>query len=85
MFAIVYKSDGVPICVQVPGVSPDPVVVWTSENAAKAFIESKSGAAEFQPVSSQRAGDGEDGQGARLPGREAHGRAVPFLTLKPSI
>ena len=39
MFAIVYKSDGVPICVQVPGVSPDPVVVWSSESAAKAFIE----------------------------------------------
>jgi len=51
MFAIVYKSDGIPICVQVPGVSPDPVVVWTSESAAKAFIESKGGAAEFQAVS----------------------------------
>ncbi|HMH16869.1 MAG TPA: hypothetical protein VK572_01870 [Burkholderiales bacterium] len=51
MFAIVYKSDGVPICVQVPGVSPDPVVVWTSESAAKAFIASKGGGAEFQPIS----------------------------------
>jgi len=50
MFAIVYKSDGVPICVQVPGVSPDPVVVWNSEGAAKAFIDSKGGAEEFQPV-----------------------------------
>ncbi|TMG79566.1 MAG: hypothetical protein E6H75_00580 [Betaproteobacteria bacterium] len=50
MFAIVYKSDGVPVCVQVPGVSPDPVVVWNSESAAKAFIDSKGGAAEFQPV-----------------------------------
>jgi hypothetical protein len=50
MFAIVYKSDGVPICVQVAGVSPDPVVVWSSEGAAKAFIDSKGGAAEFQPV-----------------------------------
>jgi len=50
MFAIVYKSDGVPICVQVAGVSPDPVVVWSSESAAKAFIESKGGAAEFQAV-----------------------------------
>jgi hypothetical protein len=50
MFAIVYKSDGVPICVQVPGVSPDPVVVWNSESAAKAFIDSKGRAAEFQPV-----------------------------------
>jgi len=27
------------------------VVVWTSESAAKAFIESKGGAADFQPVS----------------------------------
>jgi hypothetical protein len=51
MFAIVYKSDGVPICVQMPGVSPDPVVVWNSESAAKAFIESKGGGKEFQPVS----------------------------------
>jgi hypothetical protein len=50
MFAIVYKSDGVPICVQVAGVSPDPVVVWNSESAAKAFIDAKGGAAEFQPV-----------------------------------
>lgn len=50
MFAIVYKSDGVPICVQVSGVSPDPVVVWNSEGAAKAFIDGKGGAAEFQAV-----------------------------------
>jgi hypothetical protein len=34
----------------VPGVSPDPVVVWNSESAAKAFIDSKGRAAEFQPV-----------------------------------
>ncbi len=34
MFAIVYKSDGVPVCVQVPGVSPDPVVVWNSRRKA---------------------------------------------------
>jgi hypothetical protein len=51
MFAIVYKSDGVPICVQMPGVSPDPVVVWSSESAARAFIDSKGGGKEFQPVS----------------------------------
>jgi len=50
MFAIVYKSDGVPICVQVAGISPDPVVVWNSESAAKAFIDSKGGAAEFQSI-----------------------------------
>ena len=50
MFAIVYKSDGVPICCQVAGVEPDPVVFWPSEAAAKAFIESKGGSADFQPV-----------------------------------
>ena len=50
MYAIVYKSDGFPICVQVPGVAPDPVVVWSTESAAKSFIDSKGGAAEFQPV-----------------------------------
>jgi hypothetical protein len=50
MYAIVYKSDGVPICVQVAGVSPDPVVTWSSETAAKAFIESKGGGNDFQAV-----------------------------------
>ena len=41
MYAIVYKSDGVPICCQVPGVSPDPVVVWSNEQAARSFIEKR--------------------------------------------
>lgn len=50
MFAIVSKSDGFPVCRQVPGVSPDPVVTWNSEAAAKAFISSKGGDGEFQPV-----------------------------------
>lgn len=50
MYAIVYKSDGFPICRQVPGVSPDPVVTWSTEAAARAFIASKGGDAEFQPV-----------------------------------
>ena len=50
MYAIVYKSDGFPICVQVAGVEPDPVVVWASERDAMSFIESKGGAADFQPV-----------------------------------
>ena len=49
MFAIVYKSDGVPVCCQVAGVEPDPVVL-PSEAAAKAFIESRGGSADFQPV-----------------------------------
>jgi hypothetical protein len=50
MYAIVYKSDGFPICRQVPGVTPDPVVTWNTEDQAKAFIASKGGDAEFQPV-----------------------------------
>jgi len=50
MYAIVYKSDGFPICRQVAGVSPDPVVTWNTEDAAKAFISAKGGDKEFQPV-----------------------------------
>lgn len=50
MFAIVSKSDGFPICRQVPGVTPDPVVTWNTEAAAQAFIASKGGDAEFQPL-----------------------------------
>jgi hypothetical protein len=50
MYAIVYKSDGFPICCQVAGVSPDPVVTWNTEAQAKAFIASKGGDAEFQAV-----------------------------------
>jgi len=50
MYAIVYKSDGFPICRQMPDVSPDPVVTWNTEAAAKAFISSKGGDAEFQAV-----------------------------------
>ena len=50
MFAIVYKEDGAPICCQVEGVSPDPVVVWNSQMAAQAFIESKGGGADYQPM-----------------------------------
>ncbi len=50
MYAIVYKTDGFPICRQLPGVSPDPVVTWNTEAAAQEFISSKGGEAEFQPV-----------------------------------
>jgi len=50
MYAIVYKSDGFPICQQVAGVSPDPVVTWNTEAAAKAFISSKGVEADCQPV-----------------------------------
>jgi hypothetical protein len=50
MYAIVCKSDGFPICRQVPGVRPDPVVTWNSEAAARAFISAKGADSEFQPV-----------------------------------
>jgi hypothetical protein len=50
VYAIVSKSDGFPICRQMPGVTPDPVVTWNTESAAKAFITSKGGDADFKPV-----------------------------------
>jgi hypothetical protein len=50
MYAIVYKSDGFPVCRQVAGVSPDPVVTWNTEAAARAFISSKGKEADFQPL-----------------------------------
>jgi hypothetical protein len=50
MYAIVYRTDGFPICRQVAGVEPDPVVTWNTEAAAKAFISSKGGEADFEPV-----------------------------------
>lgn len=50
MYAIVYKTDGFPICVQVAGVEPDPVVVWTTESAAKSFIDSRGGSEDFLPI-----------------------------------
>jgi hypothetical protein len=50
MYAIVYKADGYPICRQVPGVDPNPVVTWNTEAAAKAFISAKGGEADFQPL-----------------------------------
>ena len=50
MYAIVYKADGFPVCRQVPGVSPDPVVTWNTEDAARIFISSKGGEGDFLPV-----------------------------------
>ncbi len=50
MYAIVYKTDGFPVCRQVEGVTPDPVVTWNTEAAAMAFISSRDGDAQFQPV-----------------------------------
>ena len=50
MYAIVCKSDGFPICRQLPGVTPDPVVTWNTEAAARAFISSKGADSEFHAV-----------------------------------
>jgi len=50
MYAIVYKTDGFPVCRQVEGVQPDPVVTWNTETAARAFIASHGGDEAFQPV-----------------------------------
>ncbi|HZQ74961.1 MAG TPA: hypothetical protein VFB08_18760 [Burkholderiales bacterium] len=75
MYAIVYKSDGFPICRQVAGVSPDPVVTWNTEDAAKAFISSKGGDAEFQPV--QLTDEAMDGLA------KAMGCAVEAMTFEP--
>jgi len=50
MYAIVFKSDGFPICRQIEGVSPDPVVTWNTEDQAKAFIAAKGSDADFQAV-----------------------------------
>ena len=75
MYAIVYKSDGFPICVQMPGVAPDPVVVWSSENDAKSFIDSKGGADDFQPVAV------DDGSLDAI--AAAMGCAVEQITLEP--
>jgi len=50
MYAIVCRSDGFPICRQLPGVTPDPVVTWNTEDAAKAFISSKGAESEFHAV-----------------------------------
>lgn len=50
MYAIVYKADGFPVCRQVPGITPDPVVTWNTEDAAKTFIASKDAEGEFLPM-----------------------------------
>ena len=75
MYAIIHKADGFPVCRQLPGVSPDPVVTWNTEDAAKAFISSKGGDADFQPV--QITDDAMD----RL--ARAMGCPVESMTLEP--
>ena len=65
MFAIVYKSDGFPISVQVTGVTPDPVVTWSDEGSAKGFIQSKGGETDFMAVAVDDGG-GSTGSDGRL-------------------
>jgi hypothetical protein len=50
MFAIVAKADGAPISRRVEGVSPDPIVTWVSESAAKGFLAAKQIEADYQVV-----------------------------------
>ncbi len=50
MYAVVFKADSVPVCVRMEGVSPDPVVTWTSEEAARAFIDERGMGTEFVPT-----------------------------------
>jgi hypothetical protein len=75
MYAIVYKSDGFPVCRQVDGVTPDPVVTWNTEDAAKAFIAKQGGDADFQPV--QLTDDSMDGLAKSM------GCAVESITFDP--
>lgn len=75
MYAIVYKSDGFPICRQIEGVSPDPIVTWNTEGAAQAFIASKGGDTEFQAV--QLTDDAMDKMA------QAMGCAVESITFEP--
>ena len=85
MYAIVYKTDGFPICRQVAGVTPDPVVTWMTEDAAKAFISSKGGDGEFQPL--QLTDEAMD-KLARTMGCARRGddlRALPVVTPPPAL
>lgn len=75
MYAIVHKSDGFPICRQVEGVSPDPVVTWNSEAAAKAFLAARGADADYQPIAIT------DEAMERM--AQAIGCAVEAVTLEP--
>ena len=79
MYAIVYKSDGFPICQQVAGVSPDPVVTWNTEDAAKAFIANRAAVARTSARAAHRRGNGQDRAGHGLRGRVDDVRTVPQL------
>jgi hypothetical protein len=50
MFAIICKADGFPVSRQIGDGTPDMVVTWTSQDAAKAFLSAKGLNAEYQVV-----------------------------------
>ncbi len=75
MYAVVFKADSVPVCVRVAGVSPDPVVTWKSEDAARAFIDEKGMGADFEPAAV------DDASLERM--AEALGVAAERMTLEP--
>ena len=75
MFAVVFKADGVPVCVRMDGVSPDPIVTWPTEAAARAFVDAKQMTAEFEPAAI------DDASLERM--AQALGVAVNRLTLQP--
>jgi len=50
MFAIVSRSDGLPVSRQIGGGKPDMVVTWTSDARAKAFLSAKGMDADYQVV-----------------------------------
>lgn len=50
MFAIICKADGFPVSRHVGNDTPDLVVTWTSDAAAKSFIAAKGIEADYQVV-----------------------------------
>ncbi len=50
MFAIICKADGFPVSRHVGNDTPDLVVTWTSDAAAKSFLATKGIEAEYQVV-----------------------------------
>lgn len=50
MFAIICKADGFPVSRRIGNDTPDLVVTWTSEAAAKAFLSGKGLEADYQVV-----------------------------------
>jgi len=50
MFAIICNADGYPVSRRVENQTPDLVVTWTSQAAAKAFLAAKGLEADYQVI-----------------------------------